>query len=189
MGKIIKHVEFVLENCEVIIIPYQCFKTLSINGSEDLNSLKDGDAITNMECDIINNGIMSYGYGFNNQESPIERLNNSNDICAVNFIYNDDTSISMRIEWYQDENNYYNQPQYNENQTSNKLNYNSIHIEIKPFIRTYSIQEVFEFEVGTYIEDENGVKYIISDNGNGKFIEEKLLSAKMVNMKYTLLSF
>jgi len=180
--KKIKELQFGLENSEGIVIPIACFKGLSINKKTNLDVLTNNDIIYNMECDIIDNGKMSYGTEWgSNDVYPLTRLSKDNNITSVDIIYKDGTTTELTVKWGDyDCNN-------NSNQITNKLNFNAIHIAIKPFIQTYTIQEVFELEAGTRIKDENGDTYTIDGYENDKCLRGEKLTAKLVNMKYILL--
>lgn len=182
----IKELHFGLENCEGIIIPYDCFKGLSINNSTDISSLKNDDVIRYMECDITDNGKMEYSMTHEgNDIYPLTRLSEYEDMTSVDIIYEDDTEIKLRVQWYDEDNPYCNR-NHNSNQVTNKLNYNAIHIEIEPFIQKYTIQEVFEFDINTIVENENKDCFVIAEDKYGKFLEGQRLSEKLINSMYKI---
>ena len=180
MNEKIKELHFGLENMESVIVPYECFKGLTINNNEELDLLKNHDTIYNMKCDITDNGKIEYGYSFENEIYPLTRLEIKEDICHVDIIYEDNTKIELTVRWGQwDCNN-------NSNQINSKINYNSIHIEIKPYIKQYTIQEVFEFEVGTIVEMiDNGI-FIISEYEGNKCFKDVVFTKYLINGMYRI---
>ena len=187
-NKKIKELHFGLENSDELVIPIACFRTLSINGVVDLELLKEGDTITHIYCDIKDNGKMDYvGIFGSSQISPITRLNQYNDITDVDIIYEDRTEINLRIAWYDEDNPYCNR-NTNLNQTSNKSSFNEIHIDVTPYVQTYTIQEVFEFHIGGVIKDEEDNCYIIEEFEDSKCLKNQKLTQKLINMKYRIVA-
>ena len=184
-SKKIKEIRFGLENMESVIVPYECFKDLSINKKTNLNVLKEGNIVYTMACDITDNGKIEYGYSFDNEVYPLIRLSKLNDICYVDVVYEDLTKIELKVDWGNESCCYGNN---NINQTINKVNYNAIHIDIIPFVQTYTIQEVFEFHVGGVIKDEDGNCYMIEKFKNTKRFKNETLTQKLINMKYRVVA-
>ena len=88
MSKKIKEVEFLLENCESIIVPYECFKEFDDSNGEYNFTIKD-------------NGQIRYGTTFgNNTTTPLQRLNLFDDITNMYLKYEDNAESPIRINWY-----------------------------------------------------------------------------------------
>lgn len=191
--KEIETIQIAFENCVGITIPYYCIKQLNYETKEycgeygmdkDINGI-----ITNLDCIIENDGSISFNHlWMDDGQSPIQRLNQYNDICYFDIIYKDGTRESNYVEWYYE--NDYDDPQENKNQTSKLLRYNKIHIYVKPYIPQYTIQEIFSFPIGTHLQDERGNKYIILPNGQGiKSIDlySTCLTEENINMKFIII--
>jgi len=186
-SKIIKEIRFGLENMESVIVPYECFKGLSINKKTDLSTLKEGNIVYTMKCDITDNGNIEYGYSFDNEIYPLTRLGTNEDICHVDIIYKDDTKTELTIKW--GESDYCSN---NSNQTNIKTSYNEIHIEIKPYVQQYTIQEVFELDIfnleaGRIIYGKDNKRFLLMETENDKYLDGQILNADLVNMKFTLI--
>ncbi len=97
----IKEVKFTLENCENVIIPNECFKSLiiSVNGTK-----------CEIEANIIDNGKLD-GYLFDEKQSPLQRLDCYPDICWIYSELYNGYKISCNPVWddadYNGENNEY----------------------------------------------------------------------------------
>ena len=178
--KNLKAIEFVFENTESMCIPIECINKLDF---EIDNNNKN--VFTYLNCVIKNNGsIKSYP---DDSTSPILRLSKWDDICNCNFIFKNGLPEDHSIEWYVEDNPYIIE-QSNKGQSSNLLRYNIIEILIKPYIPTYTIQEIFSLPIGTHIQDEEGNKYIILPNEQDiKTIDlySTCLTEKSINMKFT----
>jgi len=178
----IKNVKFHLENCESILVPFECFKEFKI-----IENNKNPNEIFIFECIIVDNGKVNYSTTWhNNITSPIYRLSQYNDICYIIITYNDGSIKEYSVRWYD------NDPHNNKNQTSKMHDYKTIHIKIKPYIKKYTIDKVFKFKVGTKFKDNQNNIYIIMKQNNTKklclfqqnSIKDLLLEAKYINTKF-----
>jgi hypothetical protein len=177
----LKGIQIVFENCESMFIPINCIKQLKYEMEEYKGDSDIKNLITKLDCVIENNGTITRNPDFVEKESPIQRINQYDDICYFDFMYKDGSQDSNYVHWYNDENKY--NSENNDGQSSKLLRYNKIHIIVKPYIPKYSINEIFQFPVGTKIKDENEVVYIIEINNDIKHINIPM-DEKHINMSY-----
>lgn len=118
----IKQVRFGLENCESILIPFECFKEFYYD--------KDNNEVISLYCTVKDNSNIDY-VGFDNSMTPIQRLAQNNDITHVNITYEDGSSEKLSVNWFDDYN-----PDSNESQVSELINYSEIHIQIRTKLQT-----------------------------------------------------
>ena len=103
MNKNIKQVTLVLENCESVIVPEECFKEFSFKRGE--NKTDENPYIKSLNCIIKDNGNMKYETTYSeNATSPIERLRRYNDITWVKIEYEDESSEVLSVVWSDDYN-------------------------------------------------------------------------------------
>lgn len=166
----LKGVQIVFENCESIFIPISCIKQLKYKMQDYKGNNNIKHLITNLDCIIENDGSITETCGFSSEiQSPIQRINQYNDITYFDFVWKDDSQDSNYVKWYYK--NEYDDPQSNKNQATKLLRYNKIHIIVKPYIPKYSINELFQFNSGTKIKDEDGIFYTIEMNNNIKHLD------------------
>lgn len=174
--KKIKSIDFLLENGERIGMPYKCFQLFKFN-------LNKNKCIDYMECKITDKG-MYYGICKNKDMHPIDRLNVFNDIEYVRFVYKDNCDEDVYpILWNEFEGE-------NLNQSVSKESYKQLYIHIRktaPYVRKYSIFEIFDFPIGTQFKTKDGEIITISGDGNSKYIPNKHLEEKYINMDYAKL--
>ncbi|BDR74225.1 hypothetical protein K144316041_p20640 (plasmid) [Clostridium tetani] len=179
MDNNIKGIELVLENCEVINIPIECIKKLDIN-IKDINVKNNSAFIDKLEMTIENNGkICSH---FNKCYNPISRLNDYNDITAITYIYKDNKKTTFKIDWVFKSDNPYAFESENQAQTSIMVNYKTIHININPNNVKYSMEDLFDFPVGSKFKTKDGqIVEIEEDIDNEKEIR---LTKSMVDVSF-----
>ena len=183
MEKEIETVEFALENCEGIVIPYQCFDNFKFT----INDTRG--YIQTLDCTIKDNGTIEYLTYGNNTESPIQRLAEYKDICVIVLTYNDKSKKEIRIDWYEDNKHF--RTNENKNQTNNLLDYRTINIKIAPYIPKYSLADTFEFTVGEAFqgEEDNAIIKIEWDINGNKFISNiTKLTEQQVRQSYIRVS-
>ena len=179
--KNLKGVQIVFENCESMFIPTNCIKQLKYEMEEYTDDDNIKNLITKLDCIIENNGsITKPGFTKECKTSPIQRINQYNDITYFDFVYKDDSKDSNYVHWYNDE---YGYCQNNNGQSSELLRYNKIHIIVKPYIPKYSINEIFQFPIGTKIKDEDETIYTIEIDNDIKHINIPM-DEKHINMSY-----
>lgn len=186
--KEIETIQIAFENCVGITIPYRCIKQLNYEtkkySGEYGTDRNIDNIITSLDCIIENDGGISFNLPWmDNRQSPIQRLNQYNDICYFDIIYKDGIKESNSVEWYYDD--FYAEPKENKNQTSKLLRYNKIHIHVEPYIPQYTIFEIFSFPPRTIFKDDENNKYEIQLNSSGKYIDMPM-TEKYINMKYTV---
>ena len=181
MKKEIKEVQFVLENCESITVPYQCFSNFEFT----IDTTNDR-YIRTLNCVIKDSGNIEYGTYSDNTTSPIKRLSEYGDICDVNITYNDKSKEEYCIIWYDDRNG-----NSNDNQTSELIDYRTINIKIAPHIPKYSLADTFEFAVGEVFqgEEDKAIIKIEWDINRNKFISNiTKLTEQQVRQSYIRVS-
>lgn len=180
----IKEIEFVFENCECVVVPIECFKKLYI---KDLNKLKNKDSFEEMKCIIVDNGQSKYSFGFATTVTPIQRINQYNDITSIYITYNDDKIIQLYTPWYE-ENEYCNS-QSNENQTTNMSSYNTVELSIIKNSKTYTLEQALNnLDSNTRIQDSKGNIYTIKINEgdyNSAHLENTIITLGMIQDKFT----
>ena len=185
----IKGVQFVLENCESITIPYQCFDKFEITTDDIKNDDTQDGYIKTLDCTIKDHGNIEYGgIIFVKDISPIKRLSNYNDITWIYIYYKDKSQKKYYTNWY-DGDKYYNED--NKNQTSELIDYRTINVKIAPYILRYSLADIFEFAVGEAFQGEKDkatIKIEWDINGN-KFISNiNKLTEQQVRQSYIRVS-
>lgn len=173
MNKKIKQINMTFENCESVVIPNVCIKKLDYK-------LDKKDNIINLDCIIENDGSICSN-PFDNK-SPIQRINEYDDITSIDIIYTDNSSNNYCVSWYDD--GYYHIQSSNKNQYSKILRYNKIHIIIEPFIPTYKINEIFDLPIGTIIQGEDQNKYTIYSFKNNSKRTDIPMDMEHITMKY-----
>lgn len=167
MDKNIKQIELVLENCEVINIPVECIKILNID-MEDITMQDNNVLIKNLDLLIQNNGGICGT--FDKKTNPIKRLNDCNDITSITYIYKNDKRITFGIDWvYKDDNPYVFESE-NQAQTSEMIDYKTIHININPNNVKYLIEELFDFPVGSKFKTKDGQTIEVEERNDKKEI-------------------
>ncbi|GEM_PF-3308584 len=173
----IKEIEIGLENCESVIIPFDCFKEFDYISKDDTH-------ISVLTCLIEDNGKSEYSSTFMNSKiSPIQRLAKYDDIAYIEIHFVNGTSSFLYVIWHDgDDDN-------NKNQKSQLISYKEISIEIKPYIKTYSVTELFEFPNGTKfkiideVDSVNWKRVLFLQDGILKFksIPEELITHNCSN--------
>jgi hypothetical protein len=167
MNKNIKEIHFSFENCEGIIVPYECFSRFDFT-----TDAEDKFKITHLNCEIKDNGNSKYTTTWtNNNTSPIQRLGQYPDITSIDITYDDNSNDDYGVKWYWDDEDEYNIPEENKNQHNNLIGYNEIHITVKPYIKSYFIYEIFNLPTNTLLKDDTENTYIILlDENSNKYL-------------------
>lgn len=114
----IKRVDLVFENCEVVTLMPNMFKSLIITGITEQKTIncyqyEDGENQVNQCCEYMSIDINKKGYEqeTNWQDTMlITRLMQCNDITSIYLIYEDDTEEQILVPWDED-NEYINKYQ------------------------------------------------------------------------------
>lgn len=179
MDNNIKGIELVLENCEVINIPIECIKILNID-MEDIDIKNNSIFINKLEMTIENNGNMCSR--FDKCHNPISRLKDYNDIITITYIYKDNKKATFKIDWVFKSDNPYVTESENQAQTSTMVDYKTIHININPNNVKYSIEDLFDFPVGSKFKTKDGqIVEIEEDIDNEKEIK---LTKSMIGVDF-----
>ena len=187
MEKEIKEITFVLENCESITVPYQCFSNFEFT-IDDMTKKHDR-YIKTLNCVINDNGSIEYGMTYDgNMTSPIKRLSECEDICWVYIIYNDKSKEEHYVNWCDDDNE-----NSNDNQTSRLIDYHTIEIKIAPYVPKCSLIDIFNFAIGTTFKGEKDkIFYTIEaqlKNKDNKYISSIIqLTEEQANQLYIKVS-
>lgn len=121
--KKLKHIDIVLENCEVIQVPASCIYYLGLinvtnNKSMHMNRHNKDDIEDYLFAKEVylyiydSPGIKNTTDYFMENENCIERICKHSDICNLDLIYEDDTNEYIRVPWGDEE--YKNEYQTNE---------------------------------------------------------------------------
>lgn len=165
---------------DIIFVPYRCIKKLEY---DSILQDKKNYIITQLDCIIENDGSILNKQNIN--QLPIQRINSYNDITYFDFVYDNNFIKENRIKWYGDD-IFYDLPTFNKNQTSKLLRYNKIHIRIKPFVRKYTIKEIFELPIGTILQGEDKNKYTVYSFENNNKRSDIPMDMEHINMNYTI---
>lgn len=181
MNTKIKGIEFILENCEGVYIPFECFKEFKINGETDIQTIIQKNSIHDCTFKIIGNGQEKYIRGFNTTVTPLQRLAQYNDVCYIEIYFTNGDKIKMDC-WHG------NMPCDNEWQSTIMHNYNEITLAIEP--KKYIFKEILEFPIGSQFLDKDDNLYTLKQDNCERYIElpSKNLSLKQLNMKYKLIN-
>lgn len=117
--KDIKSVEFILENCESMIIPKECFDNFEIKEYDDFTYEYE------LKCKIISQDNIIYNdFGWS-KHSPIDRLLRYNDIVRCRLILENTLEQEFNLVWHDSykENNVYQQ--------ANKVDYKTLELMVK----------------------------------------------------------
>lgn len=174
MSKKIKEVKFLLENCESIIVPYECFKEFDDSNGEYNFTIKD-------------NGCIDYGETFSsNEKTPLQRLNHYDDIVKIYVKYDDDTESIIRPDWYYE--NEWDNPQNNQYQKSELLSFNELHISISKNNYTLSLSDVFSLDGEIIIEGVNSKKRFRIKDKSITSIKPSAITQEFINDRYIIVS-
>lgn len=129
----VESVEFVLENCEYITIPKGYFKSLK------LTEYKDEEY--ELECKIEGMDDIVYSSFRPLKQSPLERLNEYNDIVRLVITYMDDSIKSFDLVWL----NWHGSD--NDFQTTNMISYKELDISVKVYNKNKFIKNKCDNDV------------------------------------------
>lgn len=117
--KDVKSISFVMENCELMVIPSNCIKSMKV-------AIKN-NTIDSFSIVIEDNGIKREEGYEDYLGSPVNRLATYDDICKIDFQLNSNNNqtIETVVKWKGGSSN------NNKCQTHNKINYRTISIKIK----------------------------------------------------------
>lgn len=174
MSKKIKESEFVLENGESIIVPYECFKKFDDSNGECNFIIKDNGGIRyKRTCGV-------------NTINPLQRLNYHNDITKIYIKYDDNTENIIRPNWYYE--NDYDIPQNNQYQKSELLSFNELHISISKNNYTLSLSEVFDLNDRAVVEGVNSKEIFRIKDGRITSVNPIAITQEFVNDRYIIVS-
>lgn len=180
----IKLIEFVMENCETIKIPMDCFEQINIDEWGEVNHQ---NTLNELHCVIKDNGDMKYGMGFDSFVAPMQRISKYDDITSIYIYFNNtdeyEDGFQLYINWGSGYNDY-----SNINQRSNKISHSELELKIGEFAREFNISEVLEFDDNTKFYDAEGKEYrIYEDDETGiKYIFDEIISDKLINKTFYL---
>lgn len=167
----VKEVNLMMSNHECIDIPTNCFKTLSLTQLE-------GNYFE-IEAHIIDNGI-DFSFSADFTISPLQRLNKEPHISHIEVILNNGEEINGQMIW--SEGTYPN----NKYQKSKLISYKELLLSVKKSNLTFSLNKVLKFKPGTVVMDQEGVEYTVKRNKNVKYLENTIVSNKILNSKFTI---
>lgn len=178
----IKSIEFVMENCETVIIPIECFKELNV---EEWGDIKNKDTLSKFSCVIEDKGDVSYGCGFDTKITPLQRINQYDDITSIYIkLNNSNEEIQLYIEW--EETSYY--AYSNIYQKSEMNSYKELKLNIGSCFKEFNINEVFKFSDNAIFYDTEGNEYkIYEDTETGtKYIFNEIISDELLKKTFVL---
>lgn len=167
--KDIRMVKFILENCETVWIPQECFNDFETNYTNDGYEL---------EAHIIDNCNLD-GYLFDTK-SPLQRLNCRPDICSVELELVNGEEVELALVWspegYSD-NNF---------QTSELFSYKELKLSINKYNKVFSIQDVLKLGKGTVVIDENGKEYTVEEDEECKYLFDTYFTDVVLYSKFKI---
>lgn len=162
-------VKFILENCENVRIPQNCFKYFELNETNDGYELN---------AHIIDNGSLD-GYLFDTK-SPLQRLNYYSDICHINLELLNGEVINISPVWNPEDN------QNNTFQSSKLISYKEIVISINKYEKELSIKDVLKLQHGTIVVDDEGDEYIVEEDEECKYLFDTYITDKILNSTFKI---
>lgn len=194
----IKDVELFTEGDYSIRIPYDCFTQLDFIINENLSKEKDNYIVfSHLDFNIKDNGKISF---FNenafrtDKDSPVQILDKY-DITGINLVFNDNTNQNIHVLWYNENQEDWNYESHNIEESTNLIDYKTIHIKIAPYIPIYYISDIFNLPTNTILKAEDKSEYIILADGddmkylahNNKTKKEVILDSRHTSMKYIII--
>lgn len=161
--------EFILENCESVCIPQNCFKYFKLNETNDGYE---------MDAHIIDNGNLD-GYLFDTK-SPLQRLNYYSDICHINLKLSNGKMININPVWCPEDD------QNNNFQSSNLISYKEIIISINKYEKELSIRDVLRLQHGTIVVDDEGNEYIVEEDEECKYLFDTYITNKILDSTFKI---
>lgn len=178
----IKSIEFVMENCETVIIPIECFKELNV---DEWGDIKNKDTLSKFSCAIEDKGNVLYGWGFTTKVTPLQRINQYDDITSIYIkLNNSNEEIQLYTQW--GETSYY--ADSNIYQKSEMNSYKELKLTIGSCFKEFNISEVFKFSDNTIFYDTEGNEYkIYEDDETGtKYIFNEIISDELLKKTFVL---
>ena len=173
--KEVESIDINFENCEWIQLPIGCFENLEIECSDLVNYKGE---IKSLKCNIIDRFGIKDGYLTNVLQSPIQRINQYNDIVRIHLKYKNGEEIVLVTPWHDDW-NYTN----NNNQHSKLISYKEIELYIAENSKEYTLSEALEeLNDGDIIIDSKGNEYeicVLEETGEkylNSFIKQSILN-------------
>lgn len=179
----IENIEFVLENCECIIAPIECFESLNIINDDII--IFDDCTLDKFECTITYKEGLDYSFGFTTTATPLQRLNTYNDIVYIIIKLKTGEDIKCYMPWYESENGY--DSQSNENQVTSLKNHKEIYIKVETNSKEYTLQEIFNLPDGARFVDEDNKEYTLCRYDGISCIPNTMLTDKIIHTKFKLL--
>lgn len=167
----IKMVKIILENCETVWIPQNCFINF------EAKYTNDGYEI---EAHIVDKGNLD-GYLFDTK-SPLQRLHHRPDICSIELELVNGDDIDLDLVW--------NPENYQDNsfQNSQLFSYKELKLSINKYNRKFSIQEVLKLEDGTVVIDEDNNEYLVCEDEDDhfKFLFNTYITDELLYSKFKI---
>lgn len=180
----IRSVEFALENCECIVVPIECFKSLNI--VDNNINIENCCTLNKFECEITYKEGLDYSFGFKTNITPLQRLDNYSDIVNIIINLKDGQEIECAMPWYENEKFY--DSQYNANQKTIMKSHKELYIKIEKNSKEYTIQEIFKLSNGTKFIDENNKEYTLYKDNKLSCIPDMMITEKLLNAKFKLIN-
>lgn len=165
----IKIAKFILENCETVTVPRDCFKRM------DLDYTKEGYEVN---VHIIDNGKVD-GYLFGNR-SPLQRLNYYDDICSIELKLNDDSEVEIDTVWNNEDG------QTNSFQKSKLNGYRELKLSIDKHNRELTIYDVLKLPHGTIVIDDNSKEYKVEEDDKCKYLFDTYFTDEVLYAKFKI---
>lgn len=137
-------VEFILENCESVVIPCHCFKDFTLIEYKNMG-------VYELHCVIDKQDSIIYNDFNSNRTSPIYRLHEHQDITSCHLVLFNGEKVHCDLVW----NNVYGD---NEFQKTNLISFNKIEIIIKVIDRKKRIKEKHQLKLKEIMYDIDNYK-------------------------------
>lgn len=132
-------VEFILENCETILVPCYCFKEFELIEYNNMG-IYELHCIIDKQDDLIYNDFNS------NKTSPIRRLHENQDITSCHLVLFDGKMIHCKLVWY----DVYGSNKFQETKL---VSFNKIEISVKRIDRKKATKEKHQLKLKEIISD------------------------------------
>lgn len=169
--KEIKNIIFTMSNHECVKLPISCFDKLDINILE--NNKYEIEAV------LLDKGA-SFILTSNPLATPLQRLSISPDIVDICIELINGEEVIGEFIW--------KSKNYSSNlyQKTALKSYNELHLSIKESNLKLSLYQVLKLKPGTIVIDQNGVEYTIKKDKKLKYLDNTIVSNKILNSKFTV---
>lgn len=173
---IVKSICIILENHESFIIPKDCIKKLHIERYSDTEIIFD--------LNVVDNGNIKTVISANPNISPLQRLNQYNDVVSITIELESGEKTHKNVIWIDTCNDMHN----NLCQKTELFKYNELSLSIHPNNITLNIYDVLHLPIGTIVSDEEGNHYTVlfDEESEVTYLSNTIISDKILNSVFKI---